>query len=162
MSEVNRKWRDNAFFHDINKRDRAEAILVIADGEERVTTQQLTVRKFQPDGNLNPDWKELMDSVGEEKIRQNTIKRNDRKSAEAEKRKKEEESKRKVKELEHLFEAKVRTLEIEEIKNSTNSELKARLRRSKNVVEMNTIATLIMMDSLGVKFVIEEKGKDEE
>lgn len=157
MAEVSRTWRDNAFWHDLNTKDKLEGILIINDEKGRVITQQLTVKKFNPDGNHNPDFQELIDQIGDEKITKNTEERLKRKADDAEKKKKETESKRMVSELERLFEAKVRTLEIEEIKNSENRELKTRLRRSKNIIEMQTIAQLIMMEQMGVKFVIEEK-----
>jgi wyosine [tRNA(Phe)-imidazoG37] synthetase (radical SAM superfamily) len=157
VAEVSRTWRDNAFWHDLNTKDKLEGILIINDEKGRVITQQLTVKKFNPDGNHNPDFQELIDQIGDEKITKNTEERLKRKADDAEKKKKETESKRMVSELERLFEAKVRTLEIEEIKNSENRELKTRLRRSKNIIEMQTIAQLIMMEQMGVKFVIEEK-----
>ena len=159
MAEVTRTWRDNAFWHDLNTKDKLEGILIINDDQGRVITQQLTVKKYNPDGNHNPDFQQLLDQVGDEKITANTESRLKKKAEEAEKKKKETESKRMVSELERLFEAKVRTLEIEEIKNSENRELKTRLRRSKNIIEMQTIAQLIMMEQMGVKFVIEEKNE---
>lgn len=160
MAEVTRTWRDNAFWHDLNTKDKLEGILIINDDQGRVITQQLTVKKYNPDGNHNPDFQQLLDQVGDEKITANTESRLKKKAEEAEKKKKETESKRTVSELERLFEAKVRTLEIEEIKNSENRELKTRLRRSKNIIEMQTIAQLIMMEQMGVKFVIEEKNEE--
>jgi hypothetical protein len=160
MAAIHRKWRDIAFYHDIEKKDKIEGILIITDEDERVITQQLTVKKYLPDGNHNPDWAEIMEQVGDERITANTVERKEKKAQEVEKNKRDELSKRKVKELEQLFEMKVRTLEIDEIKNSKNTQLKSKLRRSKNVVEMNTIATLIMMEEMGVKFVIEEKDGD--
>lgn len=160
MTEVTRTWRDNAFWHDLNTKDKLEGILIINDEKGRVITQQLTVKKYNPDGNLNPDFQQLLDQVGDEKITENSQSRLKRKAEEAEKKKKDTESKRMVSELERLFEAKVRTLEIDEIKNSQNRELKTRLRRSKNIIEMQTIAQLIMMEEMGVKFVIEEKDEE--
>lgn len=149
MAEVHRKWRDVAFYHDLNKKDKVEAILIITDADERVITQQLTVKKFLQNGNFNPDWKELFDQVSEEKVHANTVDRNKRKSADVEKKKKVEQSKAKVTELERLFEAKVRALEVDEIKNSKNSELKSKLRRSKNIIEMQAVASLIIMEEMG-------------
>lgn len=157
MAEVTRTWRDNAFWHDLNSKDKLEGILIINDEKGRVITQQLTVKKFNADGNLNPDFESLLEQVGDEKITSNTQTRLKQKAEAAEKKKKDVESKRQVTELERLFESKVRTLEIEEIKNSQNRELKTRLRRSKNIIEMQTIAQLIMMEEMGVKFIIEEK-----
>lgn len=163
MAEVvHRKWRDVAFYHDLNKKDKIEGILIITDPDERVITQQLTVKKFLANGNFNPDWKELLDQVGEEKVHQNTVTRNENKARNLEKKKKAEQSKIKVSELERLFESKVRALEIDEIKNSKNTELKSKLRRSKNIIEMQTVASLILMEEMGVKFVIEDKESNDD
>lgn len=158
MAEIERKWRDNAFWHDINKKDKIEAILLITDESSRVISQQVTIKQYLPDGNVNPDFKEIISQVTEKKITSNTEERTKRKQSENKKKRQDEESKRKISELERLFESKVKTLEVEEIKNSKNTVLKSKLRRSKNIIEMQTIAQLIMMEEMGVKFIIEEKS----
>lgn len=150
-----RKWLDNAFWHN-DEKEVAEAILVITDDEGRNINQVVTVRKFDQNGNINPDWDELMSDVSVEQIDKNTAERKERKEKEAEihtQRKKAEEQAR---ELEKLFDAKIKVLEIDQIKNTENKELKSKLRRAKNVVEMNLYAQLIMMEELGIAVVKSE------
>ena len=152
-----RKWLDNAFWHNEEK-EMAEAILSITDENGREITQVVTVRKFDVNGNLNPDFHELMEEVGEEKIDENTAERIERKSKEkevAEQRRKAEDQ---AKELELLFDAKIKILEIDAIKNTSNKLLKSKLRRSKNQVELNMYAQLIMMEELGIGLVANEES----
>ena len=46
-----------------------------------------------------------------------------------------------------LFDAKLQAFEIEEIKNSKNKKLRSKLRKSKSVVEVYALSTIIMMES---------------
>jgi len=150
-----RKWLDNAFWHN-DEKEIAEAILVITDDEGRNINQVVTVRKFDQNESINPDWEELISQVSVEQIDKNTAERKERKEKEAEihaQRKKAEEQAR---ELEQLFDAKIKILEIDQIKNTENKELKSKLRRAKNVVEMNLYAQLIMMEELGIAVVKSE------
>jgi hypothetical protein len=150
-----RKWLDNAFWHN-DEKEIVEAILVITDDEGRNINQVVTVRKFDQNENINPDWEELISQVSVEQIDKNTAERKERKGKEAEihaQRKKAEEQAR---ELEQLFDAKIKILEIDQIKNTENKELKSKLRRAKNVVEMNLYAQLIMMEELGIAVVKSE------
>lgn len=61
-----------------------------------------------------------------------------------------EEQKRKSKQLESLFDLKIKAFEIEAIKNCENRKLRAKLRRAENEVEMNALATLIIAIDLGI------------
>lgn len=134
----------------------AEAILCIKDENDREITQVVTVRKFDVNGNLNPDFEELMVEVGEEKIDANTTERRERKNKEKEIEEQKRKAEEQAKELELLFDAKIKILEIEQIKNTSNKTLKSKLRRSKNLVELNLYAQLIMMEELGMGFVTNE------
>ena len=58
-----RRWEENSFWHS-EDHEEAEAILVITDDEGREITQVLTVRKFDTNGNPNPDFVELLEQVG--------------------------------------------------------------------------------------------------
>jgi len=153
-----RKWLDNAFWHN-DEKEMAEAILCITDENNREITQVVTVRKFDVNGNLNPDFEELMQEVGEEKIDANTTERRERKNKEKEIDEQRRKAEEQAKELELLFDAKIKILEIEQIKNTTNKTLKSKLRRSKNLVELNLYAQLIMMEELGMGFVTNESNE---
>ena len=137
----------------------AEAILSITDESGREITQVVTVRKFDVNGNENPDFKELMVEIGEEKIDANTAERRERKSKEKEVEEQRRKAEQQAKDLEVLFDAKIKILEIDQIKNTSNKTLKSKLRRSKNVIELNMYAQLIMMEELGIGLVANESGK---
>ena len=153
-----RKWLDNAFGHN-DEKEMAEAILSITDESGREITQVVTVRKFDVNGNENPDFKELMVEIGEEKIDANTAERRERKSKEKEVEEQRRKAEQQAKDLEVLFDAKIKILEIDQIKNTSNKTLKSKLRRSKNVIELNMYAQLIMMEELGIGLVANESGK---
>jgi thiamine pyrophosphate-dependent acetolactate synthase large subunit-like protein len=155
-----RKWMDNAFWHNEEK-EMAEAILVITDDNNREITQVVTVRKFDINGDLNTDFQELMAEVGEEKIDENTKERQERKSKEKEIEEQRKKAEEQARELEKLFDAKIKILEIDAIKNTSNKSLKSKLRRSKNQVELNLYAQLIMMEELGLGFVLNDSEKTE-
>lgn len=147
-----RRWENNAFWHS-EEHEEAEAILIITDDEGREITQVLTVRKFDTQGNPNPDFEELLEQVGEEKITANTLERNERKAKEKEYDTQRQKAEQQARELEQLFDAKIKVLEIEKIKNTENKKLKTKLRRSKNMIELNMYAQLILMEAEGLGFV---------
>lgn len=147
-----RKWLDNAFWHNEDK-EMAEAILIITDENDREISQVITVRKFDVNGNLNPDFEELMNEVGSDKIDENTKERTERKAKEREVDEQRKKAEEQARELEQLFDAKIKILEIEQIKNTTNKTLKSKLRRSKNHIELHMYAQLIMMEELGISLV---------
>ena len=155
-----RKWMDNAFWHNEEK-EMAEAILIITDDNNREITQVVTVRKFDINGDLNTDFQELMAEVGEQKIDENTKERHERKSKEKEIEEQRKKAEEQARELEKLFDAKIKILEIDAIKNTSNKSLKSKLRRSKNQVELNLYAQLIMMEELGLGFVLNDSEKTE-
>jgi hypothetical protein len=160
MAIQSRKWQDNAFWHT-DEKDRAEAILVITDSQGREISQVLTVRKLDANGNPNPDFEELLDQIGADVIDSNTEERKERKAKEKEEDVQRRKAESQAKELEKLFDSKIKMLEIEQIANTKNKELKSKLRRAKNVVELNIYAQLIMMEELGIGFVVNESEKSE-
>lgn len=155
MATNTRTWQDNAFWHNSTK-EIAEAILVITDAQGREITQVLTVRKTDANGDANPDFLELMEQVGEETIDANTEERKERKAKEKEEDLQRKKAEEQARELERLFDAKIKMLEIEQIANTKNKELKSKMRRSKNIVELNLYAQLIMMEELGIGFTTHE------
>lgn len=149
-----RTWADDSFWESYDQ-NRITSILTITDDEGKITKQQLTVSRFNPDGSDNPDFQEILDQLGEEKITENTTKRNEKKVAqrEAEEQKRREEQK--ARELQKLFDAKISAFEIEDIKNSKNRVLKAKLRKAKNQVEVNIYSMMIVMEEMN-----NEQGTD--
>jgi len=149
MENVKREWFDNAFWHDIDRKNKAQAILRIIDENGRKITQELTVNKIDYEGNENPDFIELLDQVGEEKITKNTLARKEQKDREKNIEIEKQKAKEQARELERLFDAKIKTLEIDQIKTSQNRDLKSKLRRAKNNIELQVYAQLIVMEELG-------------
>ena len=149
-----RTWADDSFWESYDQ-NRITSILTITDDEGKITKQQLTVSRFNPDGSDNPDFQEILDQLGEEKVTENTTKRNEKKVAqrEAEEQKRREEQK--ARELQKLFDAKISAFEIEDIKNSKNRVLKAKLRKAKNQVEVNIYSMMIVMEEMN-----NEQGTD--
>ncbi|CAB5221212.1 hypothetical protein UFOVP247_109 [uncultured Caudovirales phage] len=97
------------------------------------------------DAAENPDWKEIMESFGEEALDKNTKDSLDRhrqrkakqmedKSVEMERRKKEE-----------LFNAKAEAFEIDLVKNSKNRAVKNKIRRASSITEVLVYTALLHM-----------------
>ena len=142
-----RKWQHG--FWENYQQDRITGILIIEDGNKK-TKQQLTVSKFSPDGSDNPDFKEAIDQLTIATLDKNTNERIERKQREAKAKAIREQQRNKQKQLAKLFDAKLHAFEIDEIKNSKNRELKSRLRKSKNVIEMQIFAQMIIKEELGL------------
>jgi len=152
MAVQSREWQHNAFWHT-DEKDVAEAILLIKDDSGREISQTLTVRKVDDSGNLNPDFTELLDAVTAETIDANTAQRQLQKAQEKEQHVARKKAEEQARELEKLFDAKIKMLDIECISTTKNKTLKSKLRRSKNIVELNMYAQLIMMEENGIGFV---------
>ena len=142
-----RKWADDSFWESYDQ-NRITSILTITDDEGRVTKQQLTVSRFDPEGNENPDFKEIVDQIGEEKITENTTARNERKVKEREAQHQKKLEREKAHQLQQLFEYKIQAFEIDAIKDSKNRLLKSKLRKAKNTVEVNIYSMMIVMEEL--------------
>jgi len=147
-----RKWMDNAFWETPQK-EMVNCILEMEDDVGRVTRQVMKLKKTDEDGNENPDFTEVVESLGEELIDQNTEERTERKKKEEEEEKQKELEHAKARKLEQLFNYKLEAFEVDEIKNCKNRQLKSKLRRAKSKVEVDMYAIMIMM---------EEKKREEE
>ena len=100
------------------------------------------------DGSENEMFNECVEFLGEDKIDESSKKRLERKQAEAELEKQKQLEHERAKKLEKLFEYKLETFEIPEIKESKNRLLKSKLRRSKSIPEVNLYAMMIVKDAL--------------
>jgi membrane protein involved in colicin uptake len=140
---TNREWAGDSFWESYDQ-NRITSVLMITDDEGRVTKQQLTVNRYNPDGTDNPDFQEIISQLTEEKITENTQKR----AAQREMREQQRLEREKAAELQKLFEAKIQAFEIEDIKNSKNRVLKSKLRKAKNLVEVNIYSMMIVMEEL--------------
>jgi hypothetical protein len=111
----------------------------------------MSVSKFTDDGVENSDFKEIVEQIGIERLDKNTSRRAENKTAEAKKKHLKQQHEKKQKLLAQLFDAKLSAFEIEEIKNSKNRPLKTRLRKSKNVFELQLYAGMIIKESLDLQ-----------
>lgn len=142
-----RSWAENSFWETPDN-TTITTILTITNDDGKIINQQLSVNKTAPDGSNNPDFDELLNAIGEEKITQNTVERQERKKAEAESMEQKKLEQEKAKTLQNLFEAKIQAFEIEQIKNSQNRILKSKLRKAQNIIEVNIYSMMIVMEEL--------------
>lgn len=151
-----RKWLDNAFWEN-DEKDEMSCILELEDDAERQTRQVMRLKKFDKDGNPNPDFEEVVEVLGEELITQNT---EDRKTRNLQKKRKKKFvilNIAKGRKMEELFNYKMEVFEVEEIKNCKDRKLKGKLRRAKSKIEVDLYAIMIFQKSLEE----EENGGEE-
>tara|TARA_R110000822_G_scaffold284936_1_gene406332 strand:- start:8 stop:469 length:462 start_codon:yes stop_codon:yes gene_type:complete len=144
---TSRTWASNSFWTNADK-NRITTILTTTDDDEKITTQQLTVNRFDLDGNDNPDFKEIIDTISEDTINENTEIRRVIKENEQQVEEQKKAEFQKSNELQKLFEAKIQAFEIETIKNSTNRIFKSKLRKAQNIIEVNIYSMMIVMEEL--------------
>lgn len=148
-----RKWLDNAFWETPRKQVLNCISEEVVDGKDRRQVYKLD--KFRDDGTECPMFKEVVEYLGEDVIERSTAKRYEQKAREAELEKQRKLEQANAKKLEKLFEYKLETFEIPEIKESKNRALKSKLRRSKSIPEVNLWAMVIVKEALDN----EEKGE---
>ena len=137
---MDRVWDKDAFW-DTPKKNVLNCISEREDGNKKI-------RQVHKLTESDPLFKQCVDALTPEHIDENTKERIARKFEEQKKQKELEESKTKAKKLEQLFNYKLKTFEVEEIKLSQNRELKSKLRRAKSIPEVNLWAIKIMDDYL--------------
>jgi len=141
-----RIWLDNAFWETPKKE------ILNAISEEEVDNRQIRqvhkLDKLNEDGTENELFQEVIEYLGMDKIDASSKKRLEKKQAEAELEKQKKLERERAKKLEQLFEYKLETFEIPEIKESKNRLLKSKLRRSKSIPEVNLYAMMIVKDAL--------------
>lgn len=96
----------------------------------------------------NPDWYEIMDLFGTSGIDEFTEelkKEREKRHAREDQHRKDHEERQKN---EALFACKLEAFEIEEIRASKNRELKAKIRKAKSIVEVQSYATILLMKEL--------------
>ena len=135
-----RQWDKDAFWETPKK----TVLNCISEQEEG----NKKIRQVHKLVDSDPLFKECVDALTPEHIDENTKQRVARKFEEQNKRKELEESKEKAKKMEILFNYKLETFEVEEIKLSRNRELKSKLRRAKSIPEVNLWALRILDDYL--------------
>ena len=143
---MSRTWLDNAFW-ETPKKQILNAISEEVDGNQ--TKRQVhKLDRLNEDGSENELFLEVVEYLGEDKIDAASKKRLEKKQAEAELEKQKKVEQERSKKLEKLFEYKLETFEIPEIKESKNRLLKSKLRRSKSIPEVNLYAILLVQEAL--------------
>tara|TARA_R110000868_G_scaffold132207_1_gene342848 strand:+ start:417 stop:893 length:477 start_codon:yes stop_codon:yes gene_type:complete len=145
-----KEWAKDSFWESFTK-DKITTILTMIDDDGVVLKQNLTVNKYGPEGDINTDFEEIVATLGEEKITDNTSDRQERKIKEREENEQKRLEQEKSKELQRLFEAKIQSFEIESIKNSQNRELKSKLRKAQNIIEVNIYSMMIVMEQIEIE-----------
>jgi wyosine [tRNA(Phe)-imidazoG37] synthetase (radical SAM superfamily) len=142
-----KQWMENAFWETEAKKE-VNCILELEDDVGRITRQQMFLQRINKDGSENELFNEVIDALGEDAIDAETVDRVTRKSAEVEEEKMREDEHQKARKLEKLFNYKMEAFEVEEIKNSKNRKLKAKLRRAKSKIEVDMYSIMILQDQL--------------
>lgn len=146
---AHKQWLDNAFW-ETEEKNQLNCILELIDDDGRETRQVMKLNRTDRDGNANPLFDEVVEAVGEASIDKETVDRVERKKAEHDEEKQREIEHQKARKLEKLFNYKLEAFEVEEIKNSKNRKLKAKLRRAKSKIEVDLYSIMILQDQLEV------------
>ena len=140
MADVKRTWIKDAFWETPTK----ELLNCISEHKEGFKD----VRQVHKLKRGDPLFSECVEALTEKHIDLNTDERVNKKFKEQEQQRQLEINKRKAQKLEQLFNYKLETFEIEDIKESKNRILKSKLRRSKSIPEVNLYAIMIIQDKL--------------
>ena len=140
MADVKRTWIKDAFWETPTK----ELLNCISEHKEGFKD----VRQVHKLKRGAPLFDECVKSLTEKHIDVNTDRRVNKKFKEQEQQRQLELNRRKAEKLEQLFNYKLETFEVEDIKESKNRILKSKLRRSKSIPEVNLYAIMILQDKL--------------
>ena len=140
MADVKRTWIKDAFWETPTK----ELLNCISEHKEGFKD----VRQVHKLKRGDPLFDECVKSLTEKHIDVNTDRRVNKKFKEQEQQRQLELNRRKAEKLEQLFNYKLETFEVEDIKESKNRILKSKLRRSKSIPEVNLYAMMILQDKL--------------
>jgi len=143
---MKKQWK-NPFWETAQK-DRLTVRLNIEHDDGSFTTTVARVSKFDDNGNLSADYLEILEQNTLEKIDEFTEERLERHKKQRQAKAKREKESIESKRLQDLYNLKLQAFEIPEIRNSDNRPLKARIRKAKNVVEMQVFCALLVMGEL--------------
>jgi hypothetical protein len=143
---MKKEWRHP--FWETAAKDRITCRLNITHDDNSFSTSVARVSKYDQDGKVTQDYNEIIEQNTIEAIDKFTKERLKRHNQERESNLKREKEKHEAKRLEDLFNYKLQTFEIPEIKESSNRKLKSKIRKAKNLVEMNAYATILLMENM--------------
>jgi hypothetical protein len=145
------EYLDNAYWETEDRSIlKCIRLTTIDEQSNKKKKDVLQFKKTRPDGSECPNYKEVVEKFGIQRIDQNTAERKERKNREEKEKRAIAEQKQKTAQLEKLFNLKLQAFEIDEIKNSNDRVLRTKLRRAKNEVEMNALATILIAKELGM------------
>ena len=143
---MKKEWK-HPFWENAAK-DRLTVRLNITHDDGSFSTTVAKVSKYDADGKITSDYEEVLQQNTMEEIDKFTEDRLERHRQQREAEIKKQQERNEAKRLENLFNAKLSTFEITEIKNSKNRKLKAKIRKAKNEVEMQAYATILIMETM--------------
>lgn len=143
---MKKEWK-HPFWENAAK-DRLTVRLNITHDDGSFSTTVAKVSKYDADGKITSDYEELVAQNTIAAIDKFTEDRLERHKQQREAEIKKQQEKNEAKRLEDLFNSKLQTFEITEIKNSQNRKLKSKIRKAKNLAEMNAYATMLLMEIL--------------
>lgn len=143
---MKKEWKHP--FWETAAKDRMTVRLNITHDDGSFTTTVARVSKFDANGKITSDYNEVMEQNTMEEIDKFTEERLERHRQKREADIKRQEERNEAKRLEDLFNYKLQTFEIPEIKQSSNRKLKSKIRKAKNAVEMQAYATILLMESM--------------
>ena len=97
---------------------------------------------------VNKDFDEILEIFGEEVLDESTAKHKEEAQRQEQIHRERQEADKVRQAQEVLFNMKLESFEIEEIKNSQNRDLKKRLRKAKTPIEVQAYATLLIQEAL--------------
>ena len=143
---MKKEWKHP--FWETAAKDRLTARLNITHDDGSFTTTVARVSKFDDNGRVSSDWEEVLQQNALKDIDKFTEDRLERHRQKREAGIKRQEERNEAKRLEDLFNYKLQTFEIPEIKESSNRKLKSKIRKAKNSIELNAYATILLMENM--------------
>ena len=137
---MKKEWK-HPFWENAAK-DRLTVRLNITHEDGSFSTSVAKVSKYDESGKITDDYNEVLTQNPVERIDKFTEERLERHKQQREANIKKNKEKQETKRLEDLFNLKLQAFEIPEIKSSMNRALKSKIRKSRNVVELNAYAAV--------------------
>lgn len=141
---MKKEWK-HPFWENAAK-DRLTVRLNITHDDGSFSTTVAKVSKYDADGNVTSDYEEVVAQNTLAAIDKFTDERLERHKQQREAEIKKQQERNEAKRLEELFNSKLQVFEISEIKDSTNRKLKSKIRKAKNLAEMNAYTTILLME----------------
>ena len=140
MNIVKWHYQDNAYWEN-NDKTIVRCIRVNVADDGRQFPEQLSIYDDNP-----IEFNKVVEEVGRDKITQNTKERVERKKREHETKKYREQQKVQAKKLENLFAMKLEAFEIPTVRDSKNTFMRSKIRRSINAMEVQANITILLLE----------------